>query len=178
FYDRSDVMTVSMHQSGTTLFPGTGFEGEIGIGDGKGFSVNVPLPPETGDQAYMKAFKAVVLPLIKAFGPDVFAMEIGADALEGDPLASLMLTNNLYADIIAELLTFGKPILATGGGGYNIENTVRAWSLAFTALCGEPAKDLRDEPLPINQSQQMAVDQILNITLNQAKEKIFPLHNL
>ncbi len=178
FYDRSDVMTVSMHQSGDTLFPGTGFVGEIGIGDGKGFSINLPLPPETGDQAYMRAFRTVVLPLIEAFAPDVFAMEIGADALEDDPLASLMLTNNLYADIIAELLTFGKPILATGGGGYNIENTVRAWSLAFTALCGAPAKDLRDEPLPISQSQQIAVDQILNITLNQARETLFPIHGL
>lgn len=178
FYDRSDVMTVSMHQSGDTLFPGTGFVDEIGTGDGRGFSVNVPLPPETGDHAYMKAFKAVVLPLIEAFAPDVFAMEIGADALEDDPLASLMLTNNLYADIIAELLIFGKPILATGGGGYNIENTVRAWSLAWTALCGAPAKDFRDEPLPISQSQQTAVNQILNITLDQVREKLFPLHSL
>jgi len=71
FYDRSDVMTISFHQNPKTLFPGTGFEDEIGTGKGKGYCVNVPLPVGTYDQAYMKAFEAVVVPLIKAYqSPD------------------------------------------------------------------------------------------------------------
>jgi acetoin utilization protein AcuC len=84
----------------------------------------------------MLAIKTVVLPLIHAFNPDVFVFELGADALAGDPLANLRLTNNVYSDIIHQLLAFGKPILMTGGGGYNVENTVRAWALAWSALCG------------------------------------------
>ena len=71
FYDRSDVMTISFHENPRMLFPGTGFEDEIGVGQGKGYCVNVPLPVGTYDQAYMKAFKAIALPLITAFGPDV-----------------------------------------------------------------------------------------------------------
>jgi len=136
FYDRSDVMTISFHQNPRTLFPGTGLENEIGTGAGFGYCVNVPLPVGTFDQAYMKAFKTIALPLIAAFEPDVIVFELGADALAGDPLAHLYLTNNVYADIVSHLMSFEKPILATGGGGYNIDNTVRAWALAWSILCG------------------------------------------
>ena len=111
FYDRSDVMTISLHQNPKTLFPGTGFEDEIGKGKGRGYCVNIPLPIGTYDEAYLHAIKTVVLPLIHAFNPDVFVFELGADALAGDPLANLSLTNNVYADIINLLLAFEKPIL-------------------------------------------------------------------
>ena len=90
FYDRNDVMTISFHESGRTLFPGTGFEDEIGTGAGKGYCVNVPMPVGTYDQAYMMAFKAVAIPLIKAFNPDVIVLQLGADGLAGDPLAHLV----------------------------------------------------------------------------------------
>jgi len=130
FYGRSDVMTISFHENPRMLFPGTGFEDEIGTGQGKGYCVNVPLPIGTYDEAYMKAFKEIALPLIGAYNPDVFVFQVGSDALAGDPLAHLYLTNNIYAEVIDHLLSFDKPILATGGGGYNIDNTVRAWALA------------------------------------------------
>ena len=136
FYERSDVMTISFHQNPRTLFPGTGFEDEIGTGKGKGYCVNVPLPIGTYDQVYMEAFEALAPPLIEAFNPDVIVFELGVDALAGDPLAHLYLTNNVYADIIDSLLGFNKPILATGGGGYNVENTARAWALAWSILAG------------------------------------------
>jgi acetoin utilization protein AcuC len=115
FYDRRDVMTISLHETPAALFPGTGFEDEIGTGEGKGYCVNVPLPIGTYDEMYMKAFVAIVLPLIGAYNPDVIVFELGADALAGDPLAHLCLTNNAYAEIIKHLLSFNKPILATGG---------------------------------------------------------------
>ncbi|MHC4426361.1 MAG: acetoin utilization protein AcuC, partial [Planctomycetota bacterium] len=132
FYDRWDVMTISFHQNPRTLFPGTGFENEIGEGEGKGYCVNVPLPIGTYDEIYIKAFEAVAPPLVAAYDPDVIVFELGADALSGDPLAHLCLTNNVYAEIITHLLGYDKPILATGGGGYNIDNTVRAWALAWS----------------------------------------------
>jgi acetoin utilization protein AcuC len=139
FYDRDDVMAISLHQNPKTLFPGTGFEDEIGEGRGRGYSVNIPLPIGTYDDAYMLAIKTVVLPLISAFKPDVFVFELGADALAGDPLANLAITNNVYADVIKHLMSFEKPILMTGGGGYNIENTARAWALAWSVLSGADA---------------------------------------
>jgi acetoin utilization protein AcuC len=197
FYNRSDVMTISLHQNPRTLFPGTGFENEIGNGIGKGYCVNIPLPVGTYDEAYMLAIKTVVLPLIHAFKPDVFVFELGADALAGDPLANLRLTNNVYPDIIHQLLAFGKPILMTGGGGYNVENTVRAWALAWSALCGADSEldanmllggimlqttewqgGLRDRELPVNSQQRDSVMPALAATLDTLKSTLFPLHGL
>ncbi len=197
FYQRSDVMTITLHQNPRTLFPGTGFENEIGKGKGKGYCVNIPLPIGTYDEAYMLAIKEVVLPLIGAFKPDVFVFELGADALAGDPLANLRLTNNVYSEIIHHLLTFKKPILMTGGGGYNVPNTVRAWALAWSALCGADSEldanmlmggimlqttewhgGLRDRELPVNAQQRDAVIPALTATLDTLKSTLFPLHGL
>lgn len=179
FYDRNDVMTISLHQDGRTLFPGTGFVNEIGTGEGKGYSVNVPLPPGTYDEVYIKAIKEAALPLITAYGPDCIAIEIGADALSGDPLANLNLTNNVYADIIGELLSFDKPILATGGGGYNLENTVRAWSLAWAAFCGQSNESgLREERLAVDQRIAKMIDPAVDNVIGAVKQNIFSYHGL
>ena len=197
FYDRPDVMTISMHQDPRTLFPGTGFEDEIGEGAGKGYCVNIPVPVGTYDQAYMKAFEAVVLPLAGAFNPDIIVFELGTDALAGDPLANLRLTNNVYAAIINHLLKFDKPILATGGGGYNIENTVRAWALAWSVFCGEDqAHDaihalggvmlgsmewlggLRDREIAVTDFQQSLIMPALDLTIDKIKKRVFSIHGL
>ncbi|MCK4416831.1 MAG: acetoin utilization protein AcuC [Candidatus Latescibacteria bacterium] len=196
FYDRSDVMTISFHESPKTLFPGTGFEDEIGTGQGRGHCVNVPLPVGTHDQAYMKAFKAIALPLIAHYNPDVIVFELGADALAGDPLAHLYLTNNVYTDIISLLMRFNKPILATGGGGYNIDNTVRAWALAWSVLCGADSQDmnlcvggvmlkntdwqggLRDRILVVSSQQRDTVTPQIEATIEAVKANIFSLHGL
>jgi len=197
FYDRCDVMTISFHQDPRTLFPGTGFEDEIGTGAGKGYCVNVPLPVGTYDEAYMKAFETIALPLIAAFEPDVIVFELGADALAGDPLANLYLTNNVYADIVEHLLSSGKPILATGGGGYNIDSTVRAWALAWSVLAdadsGQDANlgvggvmlgatdwqgGLRDRVLAVSSQQRDAVAPAIEATIEAVKANVFGLHGL
>ncbi len=197
FYDRSDVMTISLHQNPRTLFPGTGFVDEIGSGEGEGYCVNIPLPIVKYDEAYMQAINQVVLPLINAFAPDVFVFELGADALAGDPLALLSLTNNTYVDIIKHLLRFDKPILMTGGGGYNIENTVRAWTLAWSVLSGSTEQvdanlglggvmlgntdwpgGLMDTKLVVSDHQRQAVLPILEETIETLKKTVFPIHSL
>jgi acetoin utilization protein AcuC len=197
FYDRSDVMTISFHQNPKTLFPGTGFEDEIGEGPGKGYCVNVPLPVGTYDEAYMKTFEAIAPPLIAAYEPDVIVFELGADALAGDPLAHLRLTNNVYAKIINHLLSFDKPILTTGGGGYNVENTVRAWSLAWSIFCGADEGEafhplvggvllestewqggLHDRALAVTESQRETVTPAIDATIQKIKTSIFPVHGL
>jgi acetoin utilization protein AcuC len=139
FYTRSDILTVSLHESGKTLFPGTGFENEIGEGEGRGYTVNFPLPVGTYDGAYRKLYAEAVKPLILQYDPDVIILELGMDALAGDPLAHLHLTNNVHADIVQSLVDIEKPLLVTGGGGYNIEQTVRGWALCWSVLTGDSA---------------------------------------
>jgi len=197
FYDRRDVMTISFHESPGTLFPGTGREDEIGSGQGKGYCVNVPLPVGTYDEVYMKAFETIALPLITVYNPDVIVFELGADALAGDPLAHLCLTNNVYADIIEHLLSFDKPIVATGGGGYNVSNTVRAWALAWSILTGTGSGSdmdqavggvmlestdwqggLRDRAFVVSQSQREMVVPVVEATIEAVKANIFPIHKL
>ncbi|UCG24610.1 MAG: acetoin utilization protein AcuC [Chloroflexota bacterium] len=93
FYDSDRVLTISLHQDGHTLFPGTGFVGESGAGDGQGYSVNLPLPPYTDDETYLWAFGQVVPPLVERFSPDVVVTQLGVDTHYRDPLASLALTS-------------------------------------------------------------------------------------
>jgi acetoin utilization protein AcuC len=197
FRNRSDVMTISLHENPKMLFPGTGFADEIGEGDGRGYCVNLPLPVGTFDEAYLHAFDEIGVPLIGAFDPDVIVFELGADTLAGDPLAHLHLTNNTYVTIISQLLQFGKPIVATGGGGYNVENTVRAWALAWAVLAGiDDQHDfsaamggvmlestdwlggLRDRQLTVTDEQRKTVLPALEAAIETVKAKVFPIHGL
>jgi acetoin utilization protein AcuC len=197
FYSRNDVMTISMHESGGTLFPWGGFENEIGEGPGRGYNINVPLPADTYDEAFLLAFNKITVPLIRAFNPDVLVVEFGMDTLAGDPLTHLMLTNNAYPEIIHRLLDFDEPILATGGGGYNVENTVRAWALAWQTFCGEEEENdlsvgmggvmlqsaewlggLRDRELPVRAEQRAVVEPAVRETVQKIRQTVFPLHGL
>lgn len=141
FYDRDDVLIISLHESGRYLFPGTGFETEIGNGPGRGFTVNIPLPMGTCDEVYEEALEAVVWPVLHAYDPDIIFVEMGMDALAGDPLAHLNLTNNVHADFLDRIVRMNKPVLMVGGGGYNFERTVRAWALCWSILCREHLAD-------------------------------------
>lgn len=144
FYNRRDVFTVSLHESGKTLFPGTGFEDEVGEGEGLGFCANVPLPVGTYDEAWIGVVRRVVMPLIRVYQPQALVVELGMDTLAGDPLAHLSLTNNAVAKVVADLVSLDIPMLATGGGGYNVENTARGWALCWAVLSGqdEPEDDM------------------------------------
>ena len=121
--------------------------------------------------------------MIEAFNPDVIVFELGADGLADDPLANLYLTNNVYADIIEHLINFDKPILATGGGGYNVDNTVRAWALAWSFLAGgvseqEQQGGLRDKTLVISSQQRDAVTPAIDVTIEAVKANVFGFHDL
>lgn len=197
FYDRRDVMTMSLHESGETLFPGTGFEDEIGAGEGRGYSVNVPLPVGTYDEAYLRAFDAVAVPLIGAFDPDVIVLEVGMDGLAGDPLAFLSLTNNAHAEVARRVLDFEKPIVATGGGGYHPQNTARGWARVWSVLIGEESRDemalglggvmlestewqpgLRDRELTPRSMQRRIVDPAIDETIEKVRANLFRIHGL
>ena len=133
------VLTISFHESGRYLFPGTGFVDELGDGVAAGTVVNVPLEPTAGDAAWLAAIRAIVPPLAAAFGADVVVSQHGADSHAWDPLAHLRVTTTAMGaaarltDAVAHRFA-GGPWLATGGGGYDAYRVVpRSWSLVWLA---------------------------------------------
>lgn len=197
FYRRNDVLTISMHESGKTLFPWGGFEHEIGEGPGLGYNVNVSLPAGTYDEAFMMAFERVVMPLLGAFRPDAIVLELGMDTLAGDPLTHISMTNNATVDVLNRLLSLNTPLLVAGGGGYNVENTVRAWTLAWRTCAGEDeehdfsmgmggvmlastewAGGLRDRALAVTAEQRQAVESELLASIQILTRDIFRHHGL
>ncbi|MCD4716934.1 MAG: acetoin utilization protein AcuC [Desulfobacterales bacterium] len=134
FYKDPRVLFVSLHETGKTLYPWSGFETEIGEGEGKGFTINFPLEPGTDDEVYDFALDTTVFPLIRAFSPDIIVAELGADSLVSDPLTHLKLTNNSYQRAVKEISKICPKILGLGGGGYDLYRTARCWTLAWAIL--------------------------------------------
>ena len=134
FYEDPRVLTVSFHQDGRTLFPGTGGLAETGKGDGTGYSVNVPMLPGTDDHVFWKGFRSVVPPLMEAFRPEVVVSQLGVDAFLTDPLAMLELTTHGFSRVIQYLTEEAPAWVALGGGGYNPANVARAWTLAWATM--------------------------------------------
>lgn len=142
FYADPRVLTVSLHESGMFLFPGTGFVDEIGEADGYGYSVNAPLEPETTDASFCAAFRDLVPELAQVFKPDVIVLQTGCDAHALDPLTHLRCSTRIYEELtrlvcaVADEHCEGR-VVATGGGGYAVYDVVpRAWALAWSALRG------------------------------------------
>jgi acetoin utilization protein AcuC len=142
FYSEPRVLTVSLHESGRYLFPGTGEIDERGAGPGLGSAINVPLPPNATDECYEIAFSEVVVPAARAFRPHLIVTQNGADAHWTDPLTTLGMTLAGYRSLVrhtvrlADELTAGR-IVACGGGGYAWATVVpRAWTLLAAELAG------------------------------------------
>ncbi|MFX0114767.1 MAG: acetoin utilization protein AcuC [Candidatus Hodarchaeota archaeon] len=139
FYDSPQVLTVSFHESGHFLYPGTGFIDEIGEGTGSGYSINVPLPPYCDDSLYSEIFNEVIPSIFQLFQPDFIYLQAGTDTHFSDPITHLRLTNNLYRHTVTTIHELahkhaeGRLFLA-GGGGYNPDSTARAWALMTLIL--------------------------------------------
>ncbi|MGO4229349.1 acetoin utilization protein AcuC [Arthrobacter sp. YAF34] len=144
FWDDPRVLTISLHESGLTLFPGTGFANEIGGPNAQGTAVNVALPAGTADAGWLRAFHAVVPQLIGAFEPEVIVSQHGCDSHRLDPLTHL----NISVDGQREAATAIGNLAArycenrwisTGGGGYNVVSVVpRSWSHLIAIAAGRP----------------------------------------
>jgi acetoin utilization protein AcuC len=144
FYDDPRVLTISLHETGQALFPGTGFPTDCGQGEAEGTAVNVALPPGTADAGWLRAFHAVVPPLVRAFEPDVLVTQHGCDSHRDDPLADLMLSvdgqraSYLALHDLAHDVTDGRWV-STGGGGYALVEVVpRAWTHLLAVVSGHP----------------------------------------
>jgi len=144
FYNDPRVLTISLHETGQMLFPGTGFPAETGGPDAVGTSVNVALPPGTADAGWLRAFHAIVPPLVRAFAPDVLVTQQGCDSHRDDPLAHLMLTvdghraSYLALHDLAHEVCGGRWV-ALGGGGYAVVDVVpRSWTHLLSVVGGAP----------------------------------------
>jgi acetoin utilization protein AcuC len=154
FYDDPRVLTISLHETGQMLFPGTGFPRDTGGPNAPGSAVNVALPPGTADAGWLRAFHAVVPALVREFAPDVLVTQHGCDSHIEDPLAHLMLTVDgqraayLALHDLAHELCEGRWVV-TGGGGYAIVDVVpRSWAHLLAIVGGEPL----DPDLPTPQA--------------------------
>ena len=148
FYDAEDVLTLSLHESGRYLFPGTGFVDELGDGDGYGYSLNLPLEPFTEDESWISLYARLLPDVADAFRPDVIVLQNGCDGHTHDPLTHLRATTRLYEETVritcevADRVCGGR-VIATGGGGYAVWKVVpRAWTLVWAGLGGQPAPDV------------------------------------
>jgi acetoin utilization deacetylase AcuC-like enzyme/GNAT superfamily N-acetyltransferase len=147
FYDDPRVMTISFHETGRYLFPGTGDVLELGKGLGRGYAINIPLEPFTEDDSYIDAMDALLPPLITSFAPDIMITQHGCDTHAWDPLTHLQLTmRGIQAQVklahhLAHLYCQGRWV-AVGGGGYDLFRVVpRAWSIVWAEMSEQPLPD-------------------------------------
>jgi acetoin utilization protein AcuC len=147
FYDDPRVLTCSVHEEGTFLFPGTGWLEERGAGDGQGTAINVPLPAFAGDAPYVRAVEEVVAPAVLAFRPQALVIEPGWDGYHADVLTHLQITLDGFARVnrllgeLAQEATGGRMIVI-GGGGYTGDILARGTTLLVAEMLGV---DLPDE---------------------------------
>jgi len=199
FYETDQVLTISLHESGLTLFPGTGFPHEIGVGKGKGYSVNLPLYIGTDDEIFLWAFEEIVPPLLSSFQPDVMVTQLGADAHRSDPLSNLCLTLQGFAKAVKRIREMVKRSkwIALGGGGYNLNNVPRAWTLVW-AIMNDQELDpkipkefleaaraqgftedrLWDPPAMESEPRRDHASRYAQEQVKVLKEIVFPLHGL
>lgn len=197
FAARNDVLCISIHESGLSIYPWSGFVEDIGEGAGEGYTVNIPLLQGSDDVIFLYAFDAVVPPLIDAFRPDIVVAVIGGDTHREDPLGHLNLTSMGYERTIRIIDRISPKLLVTGGGGYNVYKTAALWTLAWAALCriepvdayagliggmmyGPEAQSgtLRDNPYVVSgnlkdQCMEYARDMIAYLKYN-----VFPIHGI
>src|SRR5215471_14660445 len=144
FYDDPRVLTISLHESPRTLFPGTGLPSEAGGPDADGSAVNVALPAGTTDAGWLRAFHAIVPPLLRAFRPQILVSQHGCDTHWMDPLANLELTVDAQRAAHAAIHALAHEIaggrwLLTGGGGYEVVQVVpRTWTHLLAEAAGRP----------------------------------------
>ncbi|HKE97986.1 MAG TPA: acetoin utilization protein AcuC [Actinomycetes bacterium] len=205
FADDPRVLTISVHESGRYLFPGTGNADEVGEGAAKGTIANLPLPPGTTDELYLPAFDALVPALVRAFEPDVLVTQLGCDTHYTDPLADLGLTLAAYQALAGRLHDLAHTVtggrwLATGGGGYQWAGVVpRAWCAYLAEMVGAalPAElpeafrrevaerhgirlspGMADDVVALASGRRPWAESQIGRAIEVARRSLFPLHGL
>lgn len=144
FWDDERVLTISIHESGLSLFPGTGFANEIGGKNAEGSAVNIAIPAMTGDAGWLRAFHAVIPQLVRAFKPEIIVSQHGCDAHRDDDMTNLKLSVDAQRQAALDISQLADELcegrwLATGGGGYNVTGVVpRTWTHLTAIAAGKP----------------------------------------
>ncbi|MFP4474063.1 MAG: histone deacetylase [Desulfatibacillaceae bacterium] len=120
YWHDPDTLFISMHQDGRTLYPGSGFQTEMGGPNALGTTVNIPLPPRTGEAGFLTALEEVVMPLIERFQPELIINSAGQDNHYEDPITHMNFSARGYAELNARL----KPDIAVLEGGYSVEKAL------------------------------------------------------
>lgn len=139
WYDDPSVLTCSIHQDGRTLYPGTGFVEETGAAFS---SLNVPVPPRTTGDVWLSAFEFGIMPALEAFQPGAIVLQMGTDTHFMDPLAHVNSTQQDWLAAVEHIRDLSLPIVAVGGGGYNLKTVPRMWVSACLTLAGVPYEDV------------------------------------
>ncbi|KAG0603086.1 hypothetical protein M758_10G065400 [Ceratodon purpureus] len=140
FYTTDRVMTASFHKFGD-YFPGTGDVRDIGHGNGKYYSLNVPLDDGIDDESYQSLFKPIMQKVMEVFQPGAVVLQCGADSLSGDRLGCFNLSVKGHAECVRFMRSFNVPLLLVGGGGYTIRNVARCWCYETAVAVGEELDD-------------------------------------
>lgn len=143
FYDDPTVLTYSVHETGRSLYPGTGFVDETGAGFTK---VNVPLLAGTTGEVWLDAVMRTLIPFFERFQPQAVVLQMGCDPHVCDPLGHLEVSVQHWLGAVETVRDLELPMVALGGGGYEQKNVPRMWTAAVLTLLGWPAKDLGDLP--------------------------------
>jgi acetoin utilization protein AcuC len=138
FEDDPSVVFADLHEDGRYLYPGTGADDEVGRGDARGTKLNIPMPPDAGDERFDDAWQRVE-EFLEAARPQFILFQCGADSLAGDPITHLRYSPTCHGHAAARLCELARRhcqgrLLAMGGGGYNRRNLALAWCAVLEAL--------------------------------------------
>jgi acetoin utilization protein AcuC len=198
FYSDPSLLDIDFHENGRHLFPGTGFPEETGEGPGKGYKVNVPLPPHTRDEAFLYAFNEIVPPLAQAYRPEIILLQCGVDSHFDDPLTHLELTTRAYSVVASRIHAMAHEIcdgrlVLFGGGGYNVRNVARCWTIVLGEISeiklpnqiplewmelfrktvkDEPPTQLYDQEMEIQEGQSRRIMEEVKQTVSDVKRRI------
>lgn len=145
FYDDPSVVTLSIHQDGRTLYPGTGFVDETGADFS---SINIPLPPRTTGEVWLHAFSTVIPLVLERHQPQAIVLQMGSDPHRLDPLGHLECLAQHWVEAVRLVRDTGLPIVAVGGGGYNLTTVPRMWVAAILTLSGIPVPESVPDSIP------------------------------
>lgn len=138
FLSTNRVFTLSLHRFGDSFFPGTGSPHDVGVGDGRWFSMNVPLWEGIVDFQYGIVFRHALSTIMKLYQPEAIVMQCGADSITGDRVGVFNLSSRGHAFCVEQVRNLGLPTLFVGGGGYTVKNVARLWAYETSVICGNP----------------------------------------
>lgn len=166
FYDSNNILFISLHED-PSVFPGTGFIWEVGVGDGEGYTINIPLPYGTSDPSYWKALKKIVFPVTEQYRPQIILVSAGFDGYYRDAVSELMLSAQIYPSIFQAILNTARricngKIVIILEGGYNLWFLRRVIAACISKMANINNKvKMRERRPPLNLSVEKNAEKII-----------------